>query len=76
MLISKVHHSIFGIGPVSLIHCTVLVRFRRRRKRDFMTYGALLRDDVLELYLLLLVFARHCRCDIEVELYVVFAGRL
>ena len=76
VFIGKVHDSIFGIGPVSLIHHTVLVHIRGWRERDFMTYGALFGDDVLELNSLLLVVARHRGCDIEIELYVVFTGRL
>ena len=76
LLVCKVHYSVFGIGPVSLIHRTALVHFWGRRKRDFVTDGALLRDNVLELDLLLLVLARHCGCDVEIQLYVVFAGRL
>ena len=76
VLVGKVHYPIFGIGPVSLIHYTVLVHIWGWRERDFVAYRALFRDDVLELNLLLLVFARHCGCDIEIELYVVFTGRL
>ena len=44
-----------------------------------MAYGALFSDDVLEFNMLLIVvvvFVRYSSCDIEIELDVVFTGRL
>ena len=80
MLVCEIYHFILGIGPVScLIIDVTIILFRCWRKRDFMAYGTLFSNDMLELDLLLSVmrvFVCHCSSNIKIELYVVFPGRL